>query len=97
MHVSWFIDVLDGWGVAIDIPKCWLYKAKMAFLRWVRALVLMMALLLPVVAWAMTKAECTSSYNSCTTGCRSLPDPKLRAACWPACMTVYAACLAIAE
>ena len=31
MHVFWFVEELDGWGVAIDIPKCWLYKAKMAF------------------------------------------------------------------
>jgi len=51
----------------------------------------------PLVVWALTKAQCTSTYQSCCATCRSMPDPRLRAACWPACMTAYAACLAIAK
>lgn len=54
-------------------------------------------LLVPMVAWAITRAECTQNYNACTANCRAMPDPKLRAACWPACMAVYAGCLAVAN
>ena len=81
----------------MDIAGAPRYDHEMKTLQTVRFLVLLVALLVPVVAWAMTKAECTSNYNSCTAGCRTLADPKLRAACWPACMTVYAGCLAIAK
>lgn len=60
-------------------------------------LVALVALVRPLAAWAMTKAECTRNYEACTAGCRAMADPRLRMACWPACMTVYAGCLAIAQ
>ena len=65
--------------------------------QWVLLLTLLVLLLVPLVAWAVTKAECTRTYNSCTDGCRGMADPRLRAACWPACMAAYAGCLAIAK
>lgn len=58
---------------------------------------LLLVLIVPVIAHAMTKAECSRNYEACTAGCRAMADPRLRAACWPACMTVYAGCLAIAK
>lgn len=60
-------------------------------------LCVLVLLFIPLVAWAVTKAECTQNYNACTANCRTMPDPKLRAACWPACMAVYAGCLAVAD
>jgi hypothetical protein len=60
-------------------------------------LFLLAALLVPLIAWAMTKAECARNYEACTASCRGIADPRLRAACWPACMTVYAGCLAVAK
>lgn len=69
----------------------------MQSMRWLRWVFVLATLFVPLVAWAVSKAECTQNYNACTTGCRAMPDPKLRAACWPACMAVYAGCLAVAN
>jgi len=65
--------------------------------RWAFCLTFLVALLVPLVARAVTKAECSRQYNACTAGCRAMADPRLRAACWPACMAAYAGCLAIAK
>jgi hypothetical protein len=82
---------------SIDSPSRPQYDAGMTASRWVLLLTLLVMLLIPLVAWAMTKAECTRQYNACTAGCRAMADPRLRAACWPACMAAYAGCLAIAK
>jgi len=58
---------------------------------------LLLLLCVPWLAWAVTKADCARTDESCTAGCRALADPRLRAACWPACMTAYAGCLALAQ
>jgi hypothetical protein len=69
----------------------------MLSVRRIVLLVAMLCLLIPLVAWAMTKADCTKQYDACCILCRGMADPRLRTACWPACMTVYAGCLAVAK
>jgi hypothetical protein len=69
----------------------------MSSTRWVLFIIVSIFLCIPLAAWAMTKAECTKQYDACTTLCRGMADVRLRTACWPACMTVYAGCLALAK